>query len=73
MTLTIKKQTAVNTKIVLFKNNILQFINKTHYEQERDFIQQITEGYSSKGESIILERALDGEALGNVKNTVKKH
>jgi hypothetical protein len=42
--------------------------------RKEDFIQQITEGYSSKGESIILGGALlDGEALGNaaVKNTVK--
>jgi DNA helicase HerA-like ATPase len=34
--------------------------------RKEDFIQQITEGYSSKGESIILGGALlDGEALGN--------
>ncbi len=37
---------------------------------KEDFIQQITEGYSSKGDSIILGGALlDGEALGNA--TVK--
>ncbi|MFV8364692.1 helicase HerA-like domain-containing protein [Flavobacterium sp. ZT3P35] len=34
--------------------------------RKEDFTQQITEGYSSKGESIILGGALlDGEALGN--------
>jgi DNA helicase HerA-like ATPase len=33
--------------------------------RKEDFIQQITEGYSSKGESIILGALLDGEALSN--------